>query len=144
MIHVVSKDAKAASNVLSQLKVVVRPMYSSPPIHGALLVQKILGVPALCAEWKVQLKEMADRILDVRAKLRRGLEAKGTPGTWNHVTDQIGMFSYTGLSTAVCERLISQHHIYLLKSGRISLAGLNDGNLQHMIDSVDEAVRACR
>ena len=86
---------------------------------------------------------MADRILEVRALLRKGLEEKGTPGPWNHITDQIGMFSFTGLSQAECERLISQHHIYLLKSGRISLAGLNKSNVQYMIDSVDEARRFC-
>merc|ERR1712203_554409 len=141
MVHVICKTKDAASKVLSQLKVVVRPMYSSPPIHGALLVIKILGIPQLCNEWKTQLKEMADRIWDVRAKLRRGLESKGTPGTWNHVTDQIGMFSFTGMSVKACERLIEKHHVYLLKSGRISLAGLNDSNLNHMVNSVDEAVR---
>merc|ERR1719420_2555196 len=104
---------------------------------------KVLGNPARLEQWKVELKGMADRILAVRDRLRRGLESKGTPGTWNHITDQIGMFSYTGLSTAMCERLINQHHIYLLKSGRISLAGLNGNNIQYMIDCVDEVVRAC-
>jgi len=57
------------------------------------------------------------------------------------VTDQIGMFSYTGLNVAQCQRLIHEHHIYLLKSGRISLAGLNQNNIQHMIDSIDEVVK---
>merc|ERR1740127_175823 len=118
-------------------------MYSSPPIHGALLVERILGEEKAFEAWKVELKAMADRILEVRGLLRQGLEAKGTPGTWNHITDQIGMFSFTGLSQAQCERLISQHHIYLLKSGRISLAGLNKANIQYMVDSVDEVVRAC-
>merc|ERR1719382_130028 len=103
-------------------------MYSSPPIHGGLIVMKILGNPDRLEAWKRELK---------------GLEAKGTPGTWNHITDQIGMFSFTGLNPAQCERLISRHHIYLLKSGRISLAGLNRGNIQYMIDAVDEVVRAC-
>merc|ERR1712039_93426 len=104
-------------------------MYSSPPIHGAELVKKILGNPARLEAWKKELK---------------GLEAKGTPGTWNHITDQIGMFSFTGLTVPQCERLISKHHIYLLKSGRISLAGLNKGNIQYMINAVDESVRAAQ
>merc|ERR1719401_108385 len=143
MLHVVCASPAEATAVLSQLKMVVRPMYSSPPIHGALLVKKILGNPAMLSKWKTELKSMADRILEVRSMLRSGLEQKGTPGTWNHITDQIGMFSFTGLSQAQCERLISKHHIYLLKSGRISLAGLNKGNIKYMVDSVDEAVRAC-
>lgn len=141
MLHVVCKSADVAKAVLSQMKLVIRPMYSSPPIHGAELVKKILGNPERLAAWKKELSNMAERILEVRDMLRKGLEAKGTPGTWNHITDQIGMFSFTGLTPPQCERLINQHHIYLLKSGRISLAGLNKGNIQYMIDSVDEVVR---
>jgi len=141
MIHIVCPNADISKAVLSQLKLVIRPMYSSPPKHGAELVQYILGNPTRLEAWKVELKGMADRILEVRALLRKGLEEKGTPGTWNHITDQIGMFSFTGLTPAQCERLIQQHHIYLLKSGRISLAGLNKGNIQYMVDCVDEVVR---
>lgn len=143
MIHIVCPSAEEAKNVLSQVKLVIRPMYSSPPIHGAQLLVKVLGKPAFNRQWQVELKDMAKRILEMRSMLRTGLEKKGTPGPWNHITDQIGMFSYTGLSEAQCERLTKEHHIYLLKSGRISLAGLNKGNIQYMIDCVDEVVRKC-
>lgn len=61
----------------------------------------------------------------MRKALRDELEKMSTPGTWNHITDQIGMFSYTGLSPKQCEILINKYHIYLLKSGRISMAGVN-------------------
>jgi len=141
-LHAICGSPAEAKVVASQLKMVIRPMYSNPPKHGALLVEKVLGDAARFAQWKEELKAMADRILEVRSLLRKGLEDKGTPGPWNHITDQIGMFSFTGLTPAECERLISEHHIYLLKSGRISLAGLNKGNIQHMIDSVDEVRRA--
>merc|ERR1712048_1035044 len=144
MLHVITASAEVAKAVLSQLKLVVRPMYSNPPKHGANLVVKVLGDEARFNRWKEELKAMADRILEVRSMLRSGLEKKGTPGKWNHITDQIGMFSFTGLTTAQCERLIKEHHIYLLKSGRISLAGLNKGNIQKMIDAVDEVVRHCK
>mmetsp|Transcript_619 Transcript_619/g.1228 ORF Transcript_619/g.1228 Transcript_619/m.1228 type:complete len:210 (+) Transcript_619:1-630(+) len=141
MLHVVCNTKDQAEAVLSQLKLVIRPMYSSPPKHGAEIVQKILGNEGRFQAWQQELSSMASRILEVRHALRKGLEQKGTPGTWNHITDQIGMFSFTGLTTAQCERLITVHHIYLLKSGRISLAGLNKANIQYMIDSVDEVVR---
>lgn len=143
MVHVVCASAEQQRAVTSQLKMVIRPMYSSPPKHGALLVAKILGDAERFGRWKMELKSMADRVLEVRDVLRKGLEAKETPGTWNHITDQIGMFSFTGLKPAECERLISVHHIYLLKSGRISLAGLNKANVQYMIDSMDEVIREC-
>merc|ERR1712194_741507 len=141
MLHVVCEKKEEAAAVLSQLKMVIRPMYSSPPKHGAELVMKILGKAERLAQWKRELADMANRILEVRDLLRKGLESKGTPGTWNHITDQIGMFSYTGLTVPQCERLTEKHHIYLLKSGRISLAGLNKGNIQYMADAVDEVVR---
>merc|ERR1712014_232120 len=144
MCHVVCTSKERAECVLSQLKLVIRPMYSSPPIHGAQLLVKILGDERMFAQWKAELKAMADRILEVRADLENGLKKKGTPGTWSHITAQIGMFSFTGLTPAQCERLINEHHIYLLKSGRISLAGLNKGNIQKMIDAVDEVVRHCK
>jgi len=141
MLHVVCNEAKEAEAVLSQMKLVIRPMYSSPPKHGGELVMKIVGDKARFEAWKTELTGMADRILEVRSLLRGGLEKKGTPGTWNHITDQIGMFSFTGLTPPQCERLISEHHIYLLKSGRISLAGLNKGNIEYMVNAVDEVVR---
>lgn len=144
MVHVVCASQEQAKCVLSQLKLVIRPMYSSPPVHGALILLKVLGNPANFAQWKAELKNMADRILDVRNKLQSGLEKKGTPGpggSWKHITAQIGMFSFTGLSVPQCERLISEHHIYLLKSGRISLAGLNNGNVQYVVDAIDEVIR---
>eukprot|EP00397_Hematodinium_sp_SG-2012_P029551 GEMP01031234.1.p1 GENE.GEMP01031234.1~~GEMP01031234.1.p1 ORF type:complete len:408 (+),score=84.78 GEMP01031234.1:168-1391(+) len=141
MLHIVCGTEEYAQKVLSQAKLVVRPMYSSPPIHGGLLIMKILGDPVLNAQWKSELADMAKRILKVRDLLRKGLEAKGTPGTWNHITDQIGMFSYTGLQPAMCDQLISTHHVYLLKSGRISLAGLNLGNIDYFVNAVDDVVR---
>merc|ERR1712165_547045 len=70
MLHVICANADRAKVVLSQLKLVVRPMYSSPPKHGAELVQYILGNPTRLEAWKVELKGMADRILEVRALLR--------------------------------------------------------------------------
>ena len=74
-------------------------MYSSPPIHGALLVRAILASPTHYARWQQQLQAMAARIHRMRSALRDGLEAKrALPlGSWSHITHQIGMFSFTGL-----------------------------------------------
>merc|ERR1712118_463652 len=133
VLHFVCADKERADAVLSQVKLVVRPMYSSPPKQGAALVAKVLGDP--------ELKEMSDRIVKMRHMLRKKLEELGTPGTWNHITDQIGMFSYTGLSVPQCERLQNEFHIYLLKSGRISMAGLNEGNINYFAEKIDKVVR---
>jgi len=142
MLHVVCAGKDEADRALSQVKLVIRPMYSSPPIHGALLVEKLLGQEGHFNQWKIELKEMADRILEVRQRLTDGLnEANCGNQKWNHITDQIGMFSYTGLKEPQCVALTRDYHVYLLKSGRISLAGLNNGNLQYFIDSM---VQVCK
>jgi len=141
MMHIVCKTRGDATRVLSQLKGVIRPMYSSPPIHGAFLLAKVLGDKNRFARWKEELRGMAERILEMRALLREGLEAKGTPGTWNHITDQIGMFSFTGLTPAQSRRMIQKHHVYLLETGRISMCGLNTRNVDYVVAAIDEVVR---
>ena len=76
----------------------------------------------------------------MRKVLRDELERLQTPGTWNHITDQIGMFSYTGLSVKQCETLINKYHIYLLKSGRISMAGINEKNVKYLAQSIKNSI----
>ena len=49
---------------------------------------------------QVELKGMADRIITMREKLHSALKEVGAPGSWDHITSQIGMFSYTGLTKA--------------------------------------------
>ncbi len=50
------------------------------------------------------------------------------------------MFSFTGLTESQCTKLIDEHHIYLLKTGRISLAGLNENNLEYVADCMNKVV----
>lgn len=88
------KDAEEKKRVDSQLKIVIRPMYSNPPLHGARIAGTILGNQELNAEWEVEVKGMADRIISMREKLF-GLLTHDlkTPGEWGHIKSQIGMFS---------------------------------------------------
>ena len=113
----------------TQLKVLVRAMYSSPPLYGARIVAEILSTPALHATWTGECRAMADRIIEMRHALRRELTAVGSTLPWNHVTDQIGMFCFTGLSEAQVLRLRIEHHIYCTDDGRISIAGMNTKNV---------------
>jgi len=140
-IHVRCRNKDTAAAVLSQMKILIRQAYSSPPRHGAAIVYKLLSNPALKEQWLKELNFMSQRILQMRDALRKALEAKGTPGTWNHITDQIGMFSYTGLETAQVERMVNEFHIYMTKDGRISVAGLNPGNVDYVASSIDKVVR---
>ena len=84
---------------------------------------------------------MSGRIIDMRNALRGKLEELETPGTWKHITEQIGMFSFTGLSEAQVAELRAKSHVYMTKNGRISMAGLNTGNVEYFARAVDEVVR---
>lgn len=128
--HITCADAKEKEAVLSQLKIVVRPMYSNPPIYGANVAAEVLGDAELNAEWRAELKGMADRIREMREALVAELKKQGSTKNWSHITDQIGMFCYTGLTEAQVETLKTEYHVYMTKDGRISLAGLNSQNIE--------------
>jgi len=118
-----------AARVLSQLKLIIRPMYSSPPIHGALIVKEVLADAALSEQYYGECAAMAQRIGAMRQQLRDEIEEAGSTHDWSHVTQQIGMFAFTGMDVATCDALTAVHEIYLTRDGRISIAGLNAGNV---------------
>jgi aspartate aminotransferase len=115
----ITGSTEERDRVLSQLKRIIRPLYSSPPIHPAQLVATILGNPELKAEWLAEVKKMADRIIDMRSRLYDTLIELQTPGSWEHIKSQIGMFSFTGLSAEQVADLAKYSHIYMTKDGRI-------------------------
>jgi len=137
---VVLSDSSSVPAFKSQMTLIIRAMYSNPPAHGCRIVDTVLKAPELFQEWRECIKTMANRIISMRAGLRSRLEGLKTPGTWNHITDQIGMFSYTGLSVAQSQWLTKEKHIYLLKSGRISMCGVTPANLDYVAQSINEAV----
>lgn len=141
-LHVVAASKEEADRVKSQLSVLQRSEISNPPSHGARIVSLILNNPELFEEWKRDIKTMAHRIIAMREQLYDLLtnELK-TPGKWNHITDQIGMFSFTGLNPEQSKALIAKAHIYLTANGRISMAGLNSKNIRYFAESVDKVVR---
>lgn len=141
-LSVICDDAKQAVAVKSQLQQIARPMYSNPPVHGALLVYSILSDPDLKALWHKEVKVMADRIIGMREALRGNLENLGSPLSWNHVTDQIGMFCYSGMTPEQVDRLTSEFHIYLTRNGRISMAGVTTGNVEYLANAIHEVTKS--
>nr|XP_057914268.1 aspartate aminotransferase, cytoplasmic [Doryrhamphus excisus] len=137
---VVSRDADSLKRVLSQMEKIVRTTWSNPPSQGARVVAVTLNSPELFTEWKDNVKTMADRVLLMRAQLKAKLQALGTPGTWHHITEQIGMFSFTGLNPKQVEYLVKEKHIYLMASGRINMCGLTSKNISYVAESIHEAV----
>ncbi|KAF2684377.1 aspartate aminotransferase [Lentithecium fluviatile CBS 122367] len=138
-----SSDAQSTViRVASQLAILQRSEISNPPAYGARIASLILNDPTLFAEWERDLKTMSGRIIDMRKALRTKLEELGTPGTWNHITDQIGMFSFTGLTEEQVLKVREDSHVYMTKNGRISMAGLNKHNIDYFAKAVDKAVKA--
>lgn len=122
--------------VESQLKILVRPLYSNPPLHGARIASEILNDPALNQQWLGEVKGMADRIITMRALLKENLEKLGSSHDWSHITSQIGMFAYTGLDAAAMEKLAKEHSVYATKDGRISVAGITSGNVGRLAEAI--------
>jgi len=140
---ITSPGPEATSNITriaSQLAILQRSEISNPPLYGARIASTVLNDPALFSEWETNLATMSGRIITMRKELRSKLEALGTPGTWNHITDQIGMFSFTGLNEKQVQRLRDEAHIYMTKNGRISMAGLNTKNIDRFAEAVHKVV----
>lgn len=91
-------DKAEKTRIDSQIKILVRPLYSNPPIGGARIASEILNDPELNKQWLAEVKGMADRIISMRDALKDGLTAAGSQKKWDHITSQIGMFCYTGLT----------------------------------------------
>ena len=129
-LSVVCSSAAEAANVLGQLKFTVRRNYSSPPIHGGQIVAAVLGEPTLRAAWETELGAMRERILAMRQKLYGVLVAKVPGRDFGYFLSQHGMFSYTGLTPTQVDRLRDEFAVYVLRSGRMCVAGLNSGNVE--------------
>ena len=147
-LNVVCASVAERDAVFSQLQgPILRPLWSSPPLHGARIAAKVLGDATLRTQWMGELKGMSDRIISMRVALRAELERIGAPspaggGDWSHVDSQIGMFAFTGLSAAQVDRLREVHNIYLTRDGRASIAGLTSPDVPYVAAAIKEVVEA--
>ena len=139
-LHVVAKNADEASRILSQLKVIVRTNYSNPPAHGSAIVSTILNDRQLRLLWEEELKGMRHRINTVRNDFVDALKKAGVPGDFSFIREQKGMFSFSGLSEEAVGKLRSEHAIYIVKSGRINVAGINDKNRDILCRAIADCI----
>ncbi|WDZ97281.1 aspartate/tyrosine/aromatic aminotransferase [Herbaspirillum sp. WKF16] len=131
-----------AANVLGQLKLTVRRNYSSPPMHGALLVARVLSDAALAAQWRAEVEEMRLRVRDMRGKLAAQLKTAAPEQDFSFLLRQHGMFGYTGLSAAQVDRLRDEFGVYAIATGRICVAGLNDGNVARVAEAMAAVLKS--
>ncbi|MET3130007.1 aromatic-amino-acid transaminase [Oxalobacteraceae bacterium GrIS 1.11] len=135
-LSVVAASAEEAARLLSQLKRVVRTNYSNPPVHGGKVVATVLASPELRQLWEDELAAMRVRIREMRNAFVEKLKAKAPGHDFEFVREQIGMFSYSGLSKAQVETLAREHSVYAVDTGRICVAPLNAGNIDKVIDAI--------
>ena len=139
-LSVLCADKAEADRVLSQLKIAIRTNYSNPPTHGGAVVAAVLNDPELRALWEKELGEMRVRIKTMRKKFVEGLKAAGVQRDFSFITDQIGMFSYSGLTKDQMVRLRNEFGVYGTDTGRMCVAVLNEKNIDHVCASVAKVI----
>lgn len=128
------------TRVQSQLKWIIRSMYSSPPVYGAHVVEAILSSDALRKEWVGEVSEMVDRIDMMRAMLYHGLVKRRVAGSWEHVRASRGMFCLLGLNKVDVQVLRDEYGVYMTKDSRINVAGLTEKNVGALVEALAKVV----
>ena len=136
----VAATAEAASAALSHAKSTVRANYSNPPKHGAAIVTTILDDEQLTTQWQQELADMRNRISDMRQRFSQIMKDKNAPRDFSSITEQCGMFSFSGLSKLQVDRLRNEYAIYIVGNGRINVAGITENNIERLCDAILEVL----
>jgi aromatic-amino-acid transaminase len=132
----VASNADEAKRITSQLKRVIRTNYSNPSSHGGQVVAMVLGTPELRARWEAEVAEMRQRIQKMRTLFVKRLADRGIKRDFSFIANQKGMFSYSGLELETVRRLRSEFGIYIVDSGRICVAAMNEKNIEPITDAI--------
>jgi aromatic-amino-acid transaminase len=135
-ITLVAENSELAVSAFSQIKSVIRANYSNPPAHGAAIVTTILNDPELYKQWDQEVADMRMRIQEMRDLFVATLKEKGVKGDYDFISRQNGMFSFSGLSVEQVNLLKDQFAVYIVGSGRISVAGMTKHNMQPLCDAL--------
>ncbi len=139
---IVCPSGEEAVVAASHVKLTVRTNYSNPPAHGGLAASTVLNDSVLYEQWIGEVTEMRERIKTMRRKLVDGLAARGVDQDFSFITEQRGMFSFSGLSDAAVKQLRENKSIYIVKGGRINVAGLTSANIDYVCDAIAEVLNA--
>ncbi|MEE6074842.1 amino acid aminotransferase [Avibacterium avium] len=132
----VAETAEIAATALTQVKSIIRTLYSNPASHGASTVAIVLADPALREEWTGELAEMRNRIKEMRHKFVELLREYGAQQDFSFIEQQNGMFSFSGLTPEQVDRLKEEFAIYAVRSGRINVAGITEDNIRYLCESI--------
>ncbi|WOO80051.1 Aspartate aminotransferase, mitochondrial [Vanrija pseudolonga] len=142
VVHGIAEPAAVVARIEGQIAWIARKEYTTPARYGAELVTAVLSDPGLYAQWREDLVTMSTRLRTMRAAIQANLRELRAPAddNWDHVTTQIGMFWFSGLSRPQALWLRRERHVYLAESGRVSLTGVNEGNVRRLCEAIRDAV----
>lgn len=138
-VSIIAESPSQATAIESQLKKLIRPMYSNPPIHGSRIVETIFSDESLFSEWLMDLDSVVGRLNVVRGKLYQKLDK--TKYNWDHLLKQRGMFIYTGLSAEQVIELREKYSVYATEDGRFSISGVNENNVDYLADAINQVIK---
>jgi aspartate aminotransferase len=137
-VSLITKTTSAAVAAKSQFEIIIRHAFSNPPSHGAWIAAHVLTKQN--KEWRDELYQVTQRIIKMRELLQAEILRLKTPGSWSHITQQRGMFCFSGLSALQSKRMISEHHIYMLENGRINCAALREGDIGYLAACIKDVI----
>ena len=132
----VAENADIAATALTQVKSIIRTLYSNPASHGGATVATVLNDSQLRQEWENELTEMRERIKKMRHLFVQLLKEYGAKQDFGFIMEQNGMFSFSGLSAEQVDRLKEEFAIYAVRSGRINVAGITEDNIRYLCESI--------
>lgn len=132
----IAENADIADRAFSQVKTIIRANYSNPPSHGANIVAHILTNPEMKEEWIDELTTMRQRIHRMRQLFVKTLQDKGANQDFSFIAKQNGMFSFSGLTEQQVMALRNEYGIYIVKSGRLNVAGMTLDNMSLLCESI--------
>ena len=136
----VAENEAVSFTALTQVKAIIRTLYSNPASHGAATVSIVLDDPKLRAEWEAELTEMRERIKKMRHKFVDLLKEYGAQQDFSFIIEQNGMFSFSGLTAEQVDRLKDEFAIYAVRSGRINVAGITEENIRYLCESITKVL----
>lgn len=139
-VTLVAGSVPAVEASASQIVATARELYSVPPAHGASLVGIILDDPVLRDDWNLEVTSMRDRINGLRNLLAEKLDQKGVDRDFSFIRDEKGMFSFLGLNVDQVHKLVTDHSIYLVNSSRINVAGINQRNIDTLVNAIASVI----
>ncbi len=137
----VATDVAVATNAQSHIKRCIRANYSNPPEHGSSIVSTVLNDPQLKMAWETEVSAMRDRINAMRHLFVETLSAKGAARDFSFITEQRGMFSFSGLTSNQVNTLREKYSIYIVGSGRMNVAGMTEGNMDYLCEAIVEVLK---